>query len=344
MELCKHLSYQRSLSPSKAVFFYKTDVSEFEPLQVETNHIQGQKCSHSEAYQSGNQPKNIQPQDLAYSNPVTIETCYVPPTVNELYCRFSLRAEANSLHPLVCSDESVHLLLCELADKYKAAGGYLQLAERYCKNILLGGWLWRNQHARSMQIEILTSDDHSFVIEDATTLIWDNWPKKESGVLKALAAGMESALTDPSVFWFADITAKIQTTFCQEIIPSQCFTDHVARGEASRQYAKVELPDGRNAASFNAEKVGAAIQTIDDWWAEGAENKLRVHEYGADRRFIIAQRRPDKGNDFYSLIRHCEEHISMLADMNKGGSIPDDIHYVMSVLVKAGMFQKGKSG
>jgi len=43
MQLPRHLSYTRSLSPSKAVFFYKTLESAFEPLQIEQNKLVGQK-------------------------------------------------------------------------------------------------------------------------------------------------------------------------------------------------------------------------------------------------------------------------------------------------------------
>jgi CRISPR-associated protein Csy3 len=343
MNLCTHLNYQRSLSPSKAVFFYKTANSDFEPLQAEINHIQGQKSSYTEAYGSKNSPKNLQPQDLAYCNPVTIETCYVPPTVSEHYCRFSLRVEANSLQPMICSDQEVHQLLSDLAEAYKQVGGYKQLAERYTKNILSGSWLWRNQHAKAIQIELLTANDKNYVIKDATQLVKGIWTKEDLKVLDDIAEDMEKALTDPSVYWFADVTAKISTSFCQEITPSQAFVDVKVQGEASKQYTKVMLPDGRNAVSFNAEKIGAAIQSIDDWWEEGAEKQLRVHEYGADRRFIIAQRHPSKGNDFYSLIKRTEEFVTVLASLTKKYPIPDDIHYVMAVLVKAGMFQKGKS-
>ncbi|MDI3326791.1 type I-F CRISPR-associated protein Csy3 [Pontibacterium granulatum] len=342
MDLCKHLSYTGSLRPGKAVFFYKTKYSDFEPLQVEVNKISGQKCSVTEGYTSNGAPKSLQPQDLAYSNPVVIESCYVPPTVSELFCRFSLRVLANSLQPSSCSDSEVFAQLSELAQRYKALGGYRYLAERYCKNLFMGNWLWRNQHARSLEIEVITSSNKQFKIINANRLDWcAGWSEEENGCLKQLAEEMGAALSDPSMYCFFDVTAKIQTEFCQEIIPSQLFTEKVHRGEPSRQYAKVECPDGKRAACFGASKVGAALQLIDDWWCEDGERRLRVHEYGADRKFVVAQRQPERGNDFYTLLRKAEQLSDELACLREGHLIPGDIHYLMSVLIKAGMFQRG---
>ncbi|MFP3360477.1 type I-F CRISPR-associated protein Cas7f/Csy3, partial [Planococcus sp. SIMBA_143] len=86
-------------------------------------------------------------------------------------------------------------------------------------------------------------------------------------------------------------------------------------------------------------KVGAAIQKIDDWWlTEGAEYPLRVSEYGVDRSRVLAMREPTTKRDFYSLL---DEIISITEDMKKSKQPSSNAHYVMSVLVKGGMLQKG---
>ena len=64
MELCKHLSYSRSLSPGKAVFFYKTADSDFVPLRVETARVVGQKSGYSEGFDANFQPKNVERYEL----------------------------------------------------------------------------------------------------------------------------------------------------------------------------------------------------------------------------------------------------------------------------------------
>ncbi|OLQ81487.1 type I-F CRISPR-associated protein Csy3 [Photobacterium proteolyticum] len=341
MQLCRHLNYIRSLSPGKAVFYYQAPECDFVPIQVETNRIRAAKSGFTEAYDKNQKLKNLAPQDLAYSNPQCIDACYVPPNVPE----FSLRVEANSLQPDCCEDEKVRRYLTKLAATYAQVGGYQELARRYCKNILLGTWLWRNEHTLGTQVDVQTSNGNSYVIVDARRLDWLSvWSEEEQAVLNDLTSEMAMALCEPKQYWFADIKATLKTGFCQELHPSQKFIDNHGQGESSKQYATVGCVDGNQAACFHAEKVGAALHLIDDWWDEDADKRLRTHEYGADRDYLIARRHPVKKQDFYSLLTLTAVFIRQLRNVrDKGGEIPPQIHYVMAVLCKAGMFQRGKN-
>ncbi|MNF60006.1 CRISPR-associated protein Csy3 [compost metagenome] len=344
MELCTNLSYSRSVSPGKAVFFYKTAESDFVPLRIEVAKISGQKCSYSEAFDAHFQPKNIERHELAYSNPQTIEVCYVPPNVDEIYCRFSLRVEANSTRPLVCSDPDVFRIMTRLAKAYQECGGYLELARRYSMNLLMGTWLWRNQYTQGTQIEIKTSQDTSYHISDARKLSWSGgWPGPEQQQLEKLANEMANALSQPRVFWFADVTAKLKTGFCQEIYPSQKFTERTDDYDvASRQLATTECINGQLAACINPQKIGAAVQQIDDWWADDVDQPLRVHEYGANHEVLTAFRHPASGQDFYHLLTKADQFFTDMEVNEEGFELPRDLHYLMAVLVKGGLFQKGK--
>lgn len=346
MELCKHLSYSRSLSPGKAVFFYKTAESDFVPLRIEVARISGQKCSYSEAYDANFQPKNVARYELAYRNPQTIEACYVPPTVDELFCRFSLRVEANSREPDVCSEPDVRKTLARLANSYLGRGGYLELARRYGMNLLMGSWLWRNQHSQGTRIEVKTSKGSLYTIEDTRQLEWSSaWPLHAQQQLEGLANEMAGALSEPHTYWFADVTAAMKTGFCQEIYPSQRFVERSDRhDEASRQLATTECADGQHAACLHAQKVGAALQLIDDWWGDDAEQPLRVHEYGADPKNLTSYRHPISGMDFYHLLARADQFIDQMESQeNRESPLSGEIHYLMAVLVKGGLFQKGKT-
>ncbi|RVT45948.1 type I-F CRISPR-associated protein Csy3 [Rheinheimera sediminis] len=342
MELCNILKYDRSLYPGKAVFFYKTADDDFVPLEADINRIRGQKAGFTEAFTPKFTPKNLAPQDLAHCNPVVIEECYVPPNVEHIYCRFSLRVQANSLKPSGCSDTSVFNTLQELADVFKACGGYKELATRYCKNILLGTWLWRNQNTGDTNIEIKSSSGKVYQIDNTRQLSWDSvWPEDALLVLEQLSEEIHQALTNPAVFWCADITAQIATAFCQEIYPSQVFSEKAAQGEASKVFVKTKCVDGRHAVSFNSVKIGAALQSIDDWYL--AESKrLRVHEYGADKELGIALRQPNSELNFYSLFIKADSFLDELKQQKNSTQIKisSQIYYVFSVLIKGGLFQK----
>lgn len=346
MELCKQLRYRRSLSPGKAVFFYQTAESDFVPLRVEVAKIVGQKSGYSEGFAANFEPKNVERHALAHGNPQTIESCYVPPNVGELFCRFSLRVEANSLCPDSCSDPAVTQTLSRLAQQYQVRGGYLELARRYCKNLLMGTWLWRNQHTLGTRIEVTTSQGSTFVVEDARHLSWSgDWPEAEWLSLEKLAEEMSEALSEPSVFWFADITARLKTGFCQEVFPSQRFVERPDNhDEPSKTLATTACPDGQMAACFHAQKVGAALQQIDDWWSEDADQALRVHEYGADRKHLTSMRHPVSGKDFFHLLARADEFVELMAGQSVSPEVFGDIHYAMAVLVKGGLFQAGKAG
>uniref|UniRef100_A0A486XJQ2 CRISPR-associated protein, Csy3 family n=1 Tax=Rheinheimera sp. BAL341 TaxID=1708203 RepID=A0A486XJQ2_9GAMM len=340
MELCNVLKYDRSIYPSKAVFFYKTDESDFIPLEADIIRIRGQKAGFTEAFTPQFKSKNLAPQDLTYSNPLTIEECYVPPNVEHIYCRFSLRVQANSLRPSGCSDPEVYALLEKLSDSFNQCDGYKELATRFCKNLLLGTWLWRNQNTGNTEIVVKTSSGTIYRIANTRELDWDVWPEAAEHILNELSLEMHQALTDSNVFWNADITAKIETTFCQEIYPSQTFSEKSGNGDCSKQFAKVKCTDGRYAVSFNSVKIGAAIQSIDNWW--DGDKRLRVHEYGADKELGIARRSPESEKSFYSLFVNTEKYIDELnkLSLESNHSINPEIYYIFAVLIKGGMFQK----
>jgi len=343
MEICNILKYDRSLYPSKAVFFYKTIDCDFVPLEADISKIRGPKTGFTEAFTPQFSPKNLAPQDLTHNNILTLEECYVPPNVEHIYCRFSLRVQANSLMPSGCSDPEVFALLKELATVFKECAGYKALAIRYSRNILLGTWLWRNQNTGNTEIEIKTSSGKSYLINNTRKIAWEStWPEEEQKVLDELSEEIHQALVDPNIYWSADITAKIEAAFCQEIYPSQILSDKPKQGDASKQFVKAKCTDGRYAVSFNSVKVGAALQSIDDWWDVDASKRLRVHEFGADKELNITRRPPDSERNFYYLLRKTELLVGELkaAVTSKSKVINPNIYYLFSVFIKGGMFQK----
>lgn len=212
-------------------------------------------------------------------------------------------------------------------------------------NLLMGNWLWRNQQTLGTKIEILTSNNTKYKIEDARRLGWEGrWSAEDQKTLFDLAREMSNALSDPSVFWFADVTAHLSTSFCQEIHPSQKFVDKNDNTGITRQLSLVNCDDGRTAACFHAEKIGAALHMIDDWWSDYPGKRLRVHEYGADKKLLIGHRHPVTKKDFYTLLKRVILYVRQLrlCVEKNGADIEPDIHFVMSVLIKGGMFQRGK--
>jgi len=182
-------------------------------------------------------------------------------------------------------------LLKNLAVAFNESDGYKELAIRYCRNILLGTWLWRNQNTGNTEIEVKTSTGNCYYIKNTRKVAWEStWSDENKNALDELSNEVHQALVDPNIYWSADITAQIDTVFCQEIYPSQILGDKPQQGEASKQFVKSKCIDGRYAVSFNSVKIGAALQSIDDWWDPDADKRLRVHEFGADKELSITRR------------------------------------------------------
>ena len=118
------------------------------------------------------------------------------------------------------------------------------------------------------------------------------------------------------------------------------FSEKSGIGDCSKEFAKVRCTDGRYAVSFNSVKIGAAIQSVDNWW--DGDKRLRVHEYGADKELGIARRGPESEKSFYSLFVNVELYIDELNKLafELNNSINPEIYYIFAVLIKGGMFQK----
>lgn len=340
MKLCKQLNYVRSLSSGKACFYFVDEHEKIQPISIDRTKLRGSKGDYSQAYTGELKRKNVASHELAQGNIHYIEECYVPPTVNEIYCAFSLRIKANSLQPEICSDPEVRATLTQLATIYDENGGYEELAQRYAKNILLGTWLWRNRECRAVKIEVLNSAQDTFVIENALKLSWyGRWDKPSQQALKGLTIYITKALSDHQDYFYMDIKASMSVGWGDEVYPSQEFLDQKEKGKPTKKLAITHLPNGDETVAFHGQKIGAAIQSIDDWWQDDADKPLRVNEYGADREYVIARRHSSLNKDFYYLVSQAEHWIKVL---QQSDSIPDEVHYIMSVLVKGGLFNSSK--
>ncbi len=342
MELCNQLNYVRSLSAGKAYFYYLSKDGEVCPIEVDRTRLRAPKGGYSEAYKGDKfVAKNVAPQDLAHSNPQFIEECYVKPGIDDIYCAFSLRIRANSLTPQVCNDNEVRDKIRLLASTYKELNGYSELAHRYAKNILLGTWVWRNRECRKLTIEVTTSDSETLIVENVLKLTWHNkWDKDSTECLEKLTAYLTRALSDSSEYFYMDVKAKMSVGSGDQVYPSQEFLDSREDGIPTKQFATVELLSGKETVAFHGQKIGAALQSIDDWWHEEADKTLRVNEYGADREYVIARRHVTLKNDFYQLLRNTENWIEI---MTASQTIPNDVHFIMSILIKGGLFNCSKS-
>lgn len=341
MEFCKNLNYVRSLSAGKAFFYYLDDHETMKPLVIDQTRLRAPKGGYAEMFGGSHLAiKNVDAHALAFSNPQFIEECYVPFGTNRIYCAFSLRIHANSLKPDVCSNEEIRQTLQTLARVYQELNGYQELATRIAKNILMGTWLWRNRHCRNIAIKISTSDGQKINVENSFRLSWnESWDQKSKAALEQLSNFIANALINNKACYYIDVKASLDVGWGDEVFPSQEFVDEKKSGIPSKRLARGAFSNGQETAAFHSQKIGAALQLIDDWYNEDADVPLRVNEYGADRDYLLARRHPLFNNDFYSLLSKTEHWIEQ---MQENKEIPHEVHFIISVLMKGGLFNCAK--
>lgn len=341
MQLCKNLNYLRSFLAGKAAFYYFDETEKMRPIIVDQTRLRTTRVGYAEMYSSDNLTrKNKDVHALATASIHLIEECYVPFCVDDVYCRFSLRIQPNAFSPEVCVNEETKNVLKQLVDGFHQLNGFHEIAQRVAKNILMGKWLWRNRECRNLTIEVQLANGEEIHLDNANNISWyDEWHGESANALKRLTNYIAAALSDNEHSYYMDVTAKMHVGWGDELFPSQEFTDEKRDGFPSKQLARAVLNNGSQTAAFHSQKIGAALQNIDDWYAENAEYPLRVNEYGSDRLSAIARRHPLNNNDFYQLIVRAEEWIDYMSDHQ---TIPDDVYFIVAVLVKGGLFNCGK--
>lgn len=337
MKLPQRFSYRRSLSPSVGVFTYLSKDGLEKPLPFNTVKVLGQKEGVTEGFDSAMLPKaTATAKKLGEGNPHTIEYCHVPYDAKRLFCRFSLTVNANSVVPEVCSDVGVRESMSAFVQAYKAAEGFRYLAQRYLSQIFSGAWLWRNQYSLSTTIRVRTHTGRHLVAENVQAQIGQKgWQQTLAG-WGELVEEFSEALTNPNKFLLCEVEAEIVPVPCQEIYPSQAFSERESAEAVGRIFQKTKA-DGVETPILGAYKIGAAIAQIDDWFDDAVES-LRVGQYGVDRKTGTAFRTPEQGLDFFSIITQVEH----LTEEIKSTKQPNNkAHFLAANLVKGGLFQKG---
>lgn len=331
MKVPNQLSYLGSIKPTYGHFYYLQDGEKF-PLPIKKTSLRGLKSSYSEGYSTDKTKTN--PHALAQPNIIYADYCMPPVVAEEVFCDFSLRISANTMTPEICHSEEAQAKLTCFVEKYAELGGFSELAKRIAKNILMGTWLFRNKE-KQPSIKVTSPSGKSYSVKQSASLSWDinSWKKGDLNTLNKLSGEIANAMINRTIFWQAKISASIPVAPCEEIFPSQLMDTK----NRDKQLISIPFDSDRQTAALTPQKIGAGLAMIDDWYAKDA-HPIRVTEYGGDKHLGVSLRHPSKKTDFYTLIKMLEAQQSDLDKVQSLQDIPDNIHYLMSVLIKGGLF------
>lgn len=347
MKLGKQLSFSRSINPSICIFNWLDKENNQFPLEISAIDCVGQKEGFAEVYTSQSEIKAAAtPSALAMGNLHTIEYCHAPFKAQSVNCEFSIRVESNFMSPSRVDDKSAKEALEQFAHAYKKKDGLKYLAKRYVMNICNGSWLWRNQNTLNTTIYInvangfSTSDVLNFTINHVQQRRFTGEWNDVNENIERLANEVSEALYDPRKYCSINVKAELKTGFMQEVHPSQAFVNKSDKVKASRVYQSTKVDDKR-VAIMGCFKVGAAIQTIDDWYPM-ADKPLRVGSYGVDKETTSTHRHPSTQLDLYSQLKKLESLTAELESTHLTGEhLPNNMHFVAACMIKGGMFQQG---
>ena len=286
-----------------------------------------------------NRPKNTKEIDPAYINAAvekanlqTVDIAALPQGKDTVAITFTLRVLPNVGQPSACNDKSFADRLDAVVSGYKAESQFKELAERYAVNLANGRFLWRNRiGAENVAVHVTRIVDgkptKTLNFDALANRLHEMKVHQEQGEsLNQLSQWVQAGLTgDEHVL--LSITGFSRLGEGQEVYPSQELILDTGNSKGKKSKTLYAVKDKE--AGVHSQKIGNALRTIDTWYPD-ATKPIAVEPYGSVTSEGKAYRQPKEGQDFYSLFD----------GWVNAGKVPEieQQHYVMSVLVRGGVF------
>ncbi|MGC6406151.1 type I-F CRISPR-associated protein Csy3 [Bisgaard Taxon 45] len=318
------LAFERRFDVSDAIFWQKNGQNdECSPVEVREKYLKGTK-SHELTSLKEAKDANLQQVDVA-----TLDH-----DKDILVATFSLKILPLSGEPCVCNDEKFQQKVVEKVQKYSNEKAFGELAKRYATNIVNARWLWRNRMgAEYVRIEVKFGEK-VISFDDAKQFSLNDFNHNDSKI-DEIAEEIKKGLLG-SAFVILYVTAYAQIGYGQEVYPSQEFVQKdkmnksAKEGEAPKSKVLYKIKQN---AGMHSQKVGNALRTIDTWYAPEVAFPIPVEPYGAVTNQACAFREAEDAH-FYGLF---DKWICKDEPLND-----NDQHYVMSMLIRGGVFGSTK--
>ncbi|MBN6069545.1 type I-F CRISPR-associated protein Csy3 [Aggregatibacter actinomycetemcomitans] len=323
------LAFERNLDISDAVFtqFNSQDKNPVEEeVKIREKSVRG-TISNRLKNTITNDPTKLDA-EIQKPNLQRVDVATLNDKNDILVARFTGKVLPFDGKPCVCNDQDYQSKIISVVESYIKTQGLSELAKRYATNIANARWLWRNRmSADTIKIEV-SFNGETLTFDNAKAFSLNHFDES-SEELKTLAGFIEAGLSGKE-FVILNVTAYAKMGYGQEVYPSQ---ELVLDAVSNNRKSKI-LYEINDKAAMHSQKVSNAIRTIDTWYKPNAEFPIPTEPYGAVTTLGAAFRQPKEKLDFYTLFDNW-----LLND-----KVPDveQQHYVMSVLIRGGVF--GASG
>ncbi len=323
------LAFEKKLVPSSGYLYGTNWENRFEkalPLALNEKSVRG-TISNRLKKDTMNDPAKL---DAAVekANLQVVDSCSLGITEDTLNMTFTLRILGNVGVPSACNNSEMQTALTRMMKGYASHSNYEELGIRYATNLANGRFFWRNR-VGAEQVEILIRAPYlgktwTFNAYDYSLNSFDTRDEQ----LLDLAKDISSTFSDIDSYLFLEISAFAQIGFGQEVYPSE----ELVLGKQKNDKSKI-LFHVDNQAALHSQKIGNALRTIDTWYPEDEHmniGPIAAEPYGAVTNLGKAFRNPSNKKDFFSLFDR------MVTEQSLPDS--DDEHYVVSVLIRGGVF------
>lgn len=240
---------------------------------------------------------------------------------------FTLRVVSGIDKPSVCNSPEFERIYHEKISAYLKSD-IDTLANRYAYNIANARFLWRNRiSAQNLKVIV----NHTSLDQPIKFNPYD-YPLRQTSsdnndVAKLTTLIKSGLIGDKKVLLSIDAYAELGNG--QRVWPSQEMVLNSPKGEKSRHLFAL---DGH--AAMHSEKIGNALRTIDDWYADfkSVQTPIAVEAYGSVTQRGKAYR--SNRDDFKTLL------LKWLNDKELNNN---DKHFVVAMLIRGGVFGEGES-
>ena len=343
------LNYNRSISPSEGLMFGISSIGEA-PVEIIRRGIRGAISSYGNVYKGDkvDSDQNIAKQlDPKNANLQEVEVAFLPVDTDRLSLRFSVVFQSNSAAPSGCNDIEFYSKLVRLVKLYSAAGGFDELGARYAWNLINGRTLWRNRFATEKQVVVTFGDGSSMTLRTDNlrldTFDRSAMPEGFEELATRIAAAL-SGESEDALFVTVDVSGYLPMG--AEVYPSQEFIPDAKKAKEDGKVLSSILVkhEGRTIrqATVHSQKIGNAIRVIDEWHGQADDyGATPVEAFGYIQSRNNALRLPGGSSvDIYALLKGIDGIIEGLE--TDASVISGDVHYMIAMLVRGGVFSGDK--
>lgn len=352
------LSYKRSITQTRALMWAceGIDGKGQTPLLVTLEGVRGTKATDiRKKIEKDSEKKGKSDTDAVSDgglaelakaltpNPQVVESAFMPEEKPFLKVDTTVTYLPFALAPFMTNDGPIDQLFKDVAGGYANKGGFMELGQNYVIPLVTGRWMWRNNDAafsKKISITVVSSrTPMTFVFTPSyNAFTVDALSTEDKASAKALGELIGHALGGTAGPLRLQVSAVYEMVGGMQAFPSQDIDLNKSDSDPSRVLYKIEHAGNKNHAGIHEQKVGNALRCIDNWHGHAHFGVQAVEPTG-----VVATHqdstRIDSKRDFYTL---CKTYLPTWREEVKGHlkdiTQIDDLHYVMAVLVRGGVF------